>query len=184
MAITNATRQIKKVDPTTATPNGKNVFTLDDGTREITLVNSYNKVICRIHFRPSDISIMDRYNALTKDFDKIAAPLQRIDINPDGTTDENMADNWAVLKQVEGEMIQRINALLDSDDAGEIFKVRNAFSSIGGRFFVEHVIEMLGNVISSYLEEEAELAKARIAMYTDDVDNEVNADAGTTANDA
>ena len=66
----------------TASPNNKNVFSLDDGTREITLVNNYNKVICRIHFRPSDISIMDRYDLLTKDFDKIIEPLQQININP------------------------------------------------------------------------------------------------------
>ena len=180
----NMSRQVKKAEPVTAKPNGKNVFALDDGTREITLVNSYNKVICRIHFRPSDISIMDRYNTLTKDFDKITAPLKQIDINPDGTTDENIEDNWAILKKVEGELIQRINALLDSDDANEIFSVRNAFSSINGKFFVEHVIEMLGNVISAYLEEEAELTKARITPYTEDVDNEVNADAGTVADNA
>ena len=93
-------------------------------------------------------------------------------------------DNWAILKKVEGELIQRINALLDSDDANEIFSVRNAFSSINGKFFVEHVIEMLGNVISAYLEEEAELTKARITPYTEDVDNEVNADAGTVADNA
>ena len=155
----------------------KNVFSLDDGTKEITFVNTYNKVICRIHFRPSDISILDRYNLLTKDFDKIIAPLQQIDINPDGTTDES----WEILKQVEGTLIQRINALLDTDDASEIFRVRNAFSCIGGRFFIENVIDAIGKVITAYLEEEAELTRKRISQYTDDVDSEVTEDAGPTA---
>ena len=161
-------------------PNGKNIFQLDDGTKEITLVNTYGKVIAKIHFRPSDISIMDRYNSLTKDFEKITEPLRQIDINADGTADEN----WATLKSVENTLIQRINALLDSDDAGEIFRVRNAFSSIGGRFFVEHVIDVIGNVITAYLAEEAELTKARVAPYTDDVDSEVSADAGPAADNA
>lgn len=165
----------------TASPNNKNVFSLDDGTREITLVNTFNKVICRIHFRPSDISIMDRYNLLTKDFDKIVEPLKQIGIKADGTADDSVENGWAILKQVEGTLIQRINALLDTDDASEIFRVRNAFSSIGGRFFVENVIDAIGKVITAYLEEEAELTRQRISPYTDDVDSEVSADAGTTA---
>ena len=165
----------------TASPNNKNVFSLDDGTREITLVNNYNKVICRIHFRPSDISIMDRYDMLTKDFDKIIEPLQQININPDGTTDESVENSWKILKTVEGTLIQRINALLDTDDASEIFRVRNAFSAIGGRFFVEHVLDAIGKVITAYMAEEAELTRKRISPYTDDVDSEVNTDAGTTA---
>ena len=165
----------------TASPNNKNVFSLDDGTREITLVNTFNKVICRIHFRPSDISIMDRYNLLTKDFDQIVEPLKQIGIKADGTADESVENGWAILKQVEGTLIQRINALLDTDDASEIFRVRNAFSSIGGRFFVENVIDAIGKVITAYLEEEAELTRQRISPYTDDVDSEVSANAGTTA---
>lgn len=162
-------------------PNGKNVFSLDDGTREITLVNTYNKVICKFHFRPSDISILDRYQLLTKDFDKIVEPLRQIGIRADGTADDSVENGWAILKKVEETLIQRINALLDTDDASEIFRVRNAFSSIGGRFFVEHVIDAIGKVITSYMEEEAELTRQRIAPYTDDVDSEVNADAGATA---
>ena len=41
----------------------QNVFTLDDGTKEITLVNPYGKVICKLHIRPGDVSIYDRYKA-------------------------------------------------------------------------------------------------------------------------
>ena len=107
--------------------------------------------------------------------------MEQIDINPDGTTDESVENSWAILKKVEGTLIQRINALLDTDDASEIFRVRNAFSAIGGRFFVEHVIDAIGKVITAYMAEEAELTRKRISQYTDDVDSEVNTDAGTTA---
>ena len=170
---------------TTAIPDNKTVFQLDDGTREITLVNSYNQIICKFHFRPSDISIMDRYKALTADFDKITEPLKNININPDGTTDENNDTEWAVLRQVEGTLIQRINNMLDSKDADEIFRTRNAFSLIGGRFFVSHVIDMLGNVISAYLEKESELMNKHLEKYLNDIDdNEVVAGAGTTADNA
>lgn len=168
------------------TPNGKTVFSIDDGTREITLVNPYGMLICKIHFRPSDISIMDRYNQLTADFDKIIAPIAKTNIQPDGTASENATDEeWAALKEVESTLIQRINALLDTKDAGEIFKTRNAFSSVGGTFFVERVLDAIGNVILAYMQEETELSKARIAKYTEDLNaDEVSGDAGRTADNA
>ena len=44
-------RPTKKVEPQIVKPDGKSVFAIDDGTREVTLVNTYGKVICKIHFR-------------------------------------------------------------------------------------------------------------------------------------
>ena len=44
---------------------------IDDGTREIPIKNTYGKEICRIHIRPGDFSIVDRYNDFTKDFEEI-----------------------------------------------------------------------------------------------------------------
>ena len=174
----------KKVEPQTAKPNGKNVFAVDDGTREVTLVNTYGKVICRIHFRTGELAIMDRFNALTEDLPKIIEPLQHVNMNADGTADDS-ADNWAVIKRVEGNVKQRINALLDTDEADEIFKTRSPFSSIGGVFFVEHVLKALGDAIVAQIEEESALSQARIAKYLDDVtEDEVNANAGTTADEA
>lgn len=168
----------------TAKPNGKNVFAVDDGTREVTLVNTYGKVICRIHFRTGELAIMDRFNALTEDLPEIVKPLEHVSMNADGTADDN-DDNWAVIKRVEGNLKQRINALLDTDEADEIFKTRSPFSSIGGVFFVEHVLKALGDAIVAQIEEESALSQARIAKYLDDVtDDGVNVDAGTTADEA
>ncbi len=117
----------------TLTPNGRNIFAVDDGTREVTLVNTYGKVICKIHFRTGEIAIMDRYNALTNDLPGLLAPLQQVDINADGSAVD--ADKgWAVIKQAEALLKQRINALFDMDEADEIFKTRSMFSSVGGVF--------------------------------------------------
>lgn len=62
------------------TNTNQNVFTLDDGTKEITLVNPYGKVICKLHIRPGDVSIYDRYKALMDDFDSIIKLLSDMDI--------------------------------------------------------------------------------------------------------
>lgn len=183
MAVAPFPRPTKKVTPQTVKPDGRTVFAVDDGTREVTLVNTYGKVICKLHFRTGELSIMDRFNALTDDLPKIVEPLERVNLTPDGNTDEN-DDGWAVLKQVEGAIKQRINALLDMDEADEIFKTRSPFSSIGGVFFVERVLNALGDAITAQIKEEAALSQARIAKYVDDVaEDEVNSDAGTATED-
>lgn len=175
---------IKKIEPQTAKPNGKTVFAVDDGTREVTLVNTYGKVICRLHFRTGELAIMDRFNALTADLPKIVEPLERVDMDADGSATDNV-DGWAIVKQVEGNIKQRINALLDMDEADEIFKTRSPFSSIGGVFFVEHVLNALGEAITAQIKEEAALSQARIAKYVDDVaEDEVSTDAGTATENA
>lgn len=184
--LPNFPRPVKRVEPQTATPDGKTVFAVDDGTREVTLVNTYGKVICKIHFRTGELAIMDRFNALVDDMPKIIEPLNRININADGSTEENDNRSWAVLKQVEGTLKQRINTLLDMDEAEEIFKTRSPFSSIGGVFFVERVLNALGDAITAQIEEETKLTQARIAPYTEDLDegDGVSADAGTATDNA
>ena len=162
-------------------PDGKTVFAVDDGTKEVTLVNPFGKVICRIHFRTGELSILDRFNALTADLPSIVEPLEHVDMTPDGNA-VNPDEGWAVIKKVENSIKQRINALLDMDEADEIFKTRSPFSSVGGVFFVERVLTALGDAIAAQIKEEAALSQARIAKYVDDVaEAGVDNDAGTTA---
>ena len=59
----------------------------------------------------------------------------------------------------------KLNELLDSDDAGEIFKSRNPFSSVGGRFFCEGVLDALGGIIGDVMAEEAEASLKRTSKY-------------------
>lgn len=140
---------------------------IDDGTREIPIVNKFGKLICNIYIRPADLSILDRYKQLTTDFNSIVEPLKNLDINNDGTA--SFDDDWKILKSVENELKQRINALFDMDEADAIFATRNPFSCIGGKFFCESVIEVIGNIIAEAVEEEMELSKARTDKYLSDI---------------
>ena len=74
---------------------------IDDGTREIPIYNQFDEEICRIRIRPTDISIMDRFDALKNDLGDTLAPLESIGINADGTAAET--DGWQTLKAVEAE---------------------------------------------------------------------------------
>lgn len=154
---------------------------IDDGTREISLVNKFGKLICKIHIRPSDFSILDRLGTLQSDMPKILKPLKNIGIRNDGTA--TFEQDWQLMKSVEVELYKRIDELFDMDEANEIFAKRNPFSSVGGRFFCEIVIETIGNLIVDAVNEEMELSKARTDKYLKDVRNEVKDDAGPTATD-
>ena len=41
-------------------PDNKSIFSLDDGTKEITLVNPFGRVIARLHIRTAAIYMIDR----------------------------------------------------------------------------------------------------------------------------
>ena len=73
------------------------------------------------------------------------------------------------------------------DEADEIFAKRNPFSSVGGRYFCENVIEALGNIIIEATNAEMQKSSARMAEYLDDLEpkkSEGNADVGTAPADA
>lgn len=155
---------------------------VDDGTKEYTLTNKQGKVICKVCFRPADYSIIDRYNAMVDELGKIVQPLEAVSLKNDGSA--VFEDDWAVIKSVEQQLVDKLNALFDMEDAAAIFEKRHAFSSVGGEFFCFRVIEALGNVISSAVTEEAKLSQKRMAKYMSDIapilPPEVNKDAGAT----
>ena len=150
--------------------NMKNAFIIDDGTREITLENPYHETIAVLHIRVSDIGIVDRYKAMVKDLEKAIVPLKDISTNADGTA--TFEKDWDLLKQVEAEIIERINDLFDIKNAADIFATRNAFSAINGEFFVEKVLAGLGQVIQQNVAEEAAKAQERTEKYTKDLKND------------
>ncbi len=141
---------------------------VDDGTREIPLVNKFGKTICNVYFRPADFSIIDRYNRLVADFDSIIKPLQSVSMKNDGTA--VFEDDWAVVKQVEDELKKKLNELFDMEEADAIFEKRNPFSSVGGEFFCSRVLQALGGVITGAIAEESKLSQKRMAKYLTDIE--------------
>lgn len=167
------------------TENKKLVGVIDDGTKEIPLVNTFGKLICKIHIRPGDLSILDRYNQLEADFSTIVDPLKDMDIKSDGTA--SFEEDWKIMKEVEAELKKRINALFDMDEADEIFAKRNPFSSVNGKFYCESVIEVIGNIITDTIEEEMKLSRERTDKYLADIEPntpEVNGNVRAITTDA
>ena len=157
---------------------------VDDGTREVPITNKYGKEICKIYFRPTDYSIIDRYDKVMARLDKILEPLSGVVIERDGSA-QNSTD-WKLLKSVEKKLKEEINYLFDMDEADMIFATRDPFSSVHGEFFCTNFLNSLGAFMKAAFEEEARLASERISEYTSDLpdDPEVTEDAGAASDNA
>lgn len=149
------------------------IIQIDDGTREYEVQNKYGETICVLHFRPGDISLLHRYEEMKAGIADTFKPLAELDIKADGTaTDE---ESIAALRKAEQAFREALSKLIDSRDIDQIFNTRNPFSSVGGRFFCENVIEMLDGIIGGVLAEEAEASRKRTEKY---IEPEEAADAG------
>ena len=151
---------------------------IDDGTREYLITNQYGKEICRVHFRPGDVSLVNRYKEMRDEFHKIVSPLAEISITATGEAADN--EGLEALNKADQNFREILNKLLDSDDAAGIFEKRNPFSSVGGKFFCEVVLEALGQIIREVAAEEAAASEKRVAKY---LEREAQ-DAGQPAADA
>lgn len=136
---------------------------IDDGTREYSIVNKFGKPICTLHFRPSDISIAERYREMREGFADIVKPLTEFDIQADGTGADDATMN--ALHEADMKLRNALEQLLDSDDASDVFKSRNPFSSVGGKFFCEIVLDAIGGIVEDVMAEEVEESRKRTSKY-------------------
>ena len=146
---------------------------IDDGTRELTIENTFGEEICKLRFRPGDISILERLDAIRDDLPNIVAPLENADINADGTgaTDES----WKLIKSVENALADKLCDVFDTQDVRKIFEKRFMFSSIHGNFFVTLVLDGLTDEISRVISEEMKLSQKKMSKYLKQTGGSTNA---------
>lgn len=147
-----------------------NIFVLDDGTKEIIVQNNYGEEICKLHIRSGDLSIMDRYKELMNEYAEIVKPLASLHVEEDGSSD--IDSEWEIIKGVEAKLIDKIDYVFGMKDAKKLFASRNAFSGIGGSFYIEKVLDMLGRVVAQSIDEEGEKTRKRLEKYTRDLEKE------------
>ena len=156
-------------------PN-KRKLVIDDGTRELILENQYGQEICKLHIRAGDYSILDRYNDMMKTLPEIIKPLENLDIKNDGTSDFD--EEWKTIKGIEETLINKLSEFFDTDEIKLVFQKRHAFSSVGGNFFVENVLNALGEEMANAIAEETKASTKRMSKYLSDLGD---TDAGKTA---
>lgn len=143
-----------------------NVIVVDDGSVRVPINNKYNEEIGVFYFRPTDIGMIDRFNELADEFDKIAAPLENVNIRPDGTVDENNEIEYQAMKEAEANLYAACDKLFDGNMSEAFFGKMHPFSPIKGRFYCENALESVGKFISKQFARETKKINSRISQYT------------------
>lgn len=139
---------------------------VDDGSIRVPVRNKNGEEIGTFFFRPTDIGIIDRFNSMVGDFDKITAPLENIDIKPDGTVDEKNAAEAAALKEAEANLYAACDKLFGGNMSEAFFGKMHPFSPINGHFYCENALEAVGKYISRQFAREVKKVNTRVERYT------------------
>lgn len=101
---------------------------VDDGSVRESIQNQYGEEIGVFCFRPTDIGIIDRYNRVAEDFDKITEPLEHVNIRADGTADEENEAEAAAVKEATEKLYAACNYLFGGNMAEAFFGKMHPFS--------------------------------------------------------
>ena len=124
---------------------------VDDGSRRVPIMNTNGEEIGAFTFHPTDIGIIQRYNAMVDSFDGIVAPLEALD----GEIDPADPKYTQALDAATGGLYAAVNTLLGSDDAAAAFFGKmNPFSPVDGDFYCSRVLGALGEYIGAAFETE------------------------------
>lgn len=150
---------------TTNTQNFTGIV-VDDGSVRESIRNKHGDEIGVFYFRPTDIGIIDRYNNVAADFDKITAPLENVNINPDGTVDEKNEAEMAAMNEAEAKLFEACDFLFGGNMSEAFFGKMHPFSPVNGRFYCENALDAVGKYISRQFDSEVTKINNRVNRYT------------------
>lgn len=140
--------------------------TVDDGSVEVPIRNKRGEEIGVFYFNPTDLAMIDRYNAMVDEFDNITAPLENININPDGTVDENNEAALSAMREAVKNLYTACDKLFAGNMSEAFFGKTHPFSPINGHFYCENALEAVGQFISKQFARETKQINSRVAHYT------------------
>ena len=139
---------------------------VDDGSVRESIRNKHGEEIGVFYFRPTDVGIIDRYNKIAADFEKITAPLENVNINPDGSVDEKDEAEQAAMQEATKRLYDACNFLFDGNFAEAFFGSMHPFSPVNGRFYCENALDAVGKYISRQFDREVAKVNNRVNRYT------------------
>lgn len=141
-------------------------ITVDDGSIRVPILNKFGTEIGVFFVRPTDIGIIDRWNKVASDFDKITAPLENVNINPDGTADEQNEAEQKALKEAEKRLYEACDYLFDGNMSEAFFGKMHPFSPVNGHFYCENALSAVSTFISRQFDREVAKVNNRVNKYT------------------
>lgn len=139
---------------------------VDDGSVRESIRNKHGEEIGVFYFCPTDVGIIDRYNKIAADFEKITAPLENVNINPDGSVDEKDEAEQAAMQEATKRLYDACNFLFDGNFAEAFFGSMHPFSPVNGRFYCENALDAVGKYISRQFDREVAKVNNRVSRYT------------------
>lgn len=147
--------------------NTQNIsITVDDGSIRVPILNKYKTEIGVFFVRPTDIGIIDRWNKVASEFDKVTAPLESVNIGPDTTVDEQDEAEQAALKEAEKRLYEACDYLFGGNMSEAFFGKIHPFSPVNGRFYCEHALSAVSAFISRQFNREVAKVNNRVERYT------------------
>lgn len=135
-------------------------ITVDDGSRRVPIINKQGKEIGAFTFHPTDIGIIQRYNALAEDFGTVMAPLEAI-AGDDGIADISDPRCAEALTEAGERLYAAVDKLLGCEGAAvAFFGNMSPFSPINGEFYCTQVLNAVGMYIGAAFDTET-------AQFTD-----------------
>ena len=131
-----------------------NEIIIDDGSVKVPIRNKHGEQIGEFSFRPTDIGIVDRFNSVAAEFDKIVEPLESVNIKPDGTVDERNEAEFAALREAEKRLYTACDKLFGGNMSEAFFGKMHPFSPINGHFYCENALSAVGAYISRQFDRE------------------------------
>ncbi len=138
---------------------------IDDGSKKVPIRNLSGDEIGVFYFHPTDVGIISRYNERMAKFDEIVAPLESVNINSDGTADENDMAAVEALAEAEKRLYEACDYIFGGNMSEAFFGKMHPFSPVGGIFYCETALEKVGAFISAQFEQETAKISTRMKKY-------------------
>lgn len=142
-------------------------LSVDDGLEKIVINNRYGDEIGVFYFRPTDTSIIDRYNDALTRLDKALEPIMNNStVAQTEDTEEAAQAMREAMKEAKKRLCDVFDYLFDANVSEAFFSRVDPFTVSGGRFYCENVIEAIGNFIAERIGVEVKHLNERTARYT------------------
>lgn len=129
-----------------------------DGAKTYDLVNQEGKLLGQLTFNPSDTNILERHAEVMKQLNKLkedfGKTVRKTTVNED-------------IAEIDRIVYEKIDYLLNADVSKTLFSIMGPFSPLAnGQFFVENVMDAIGNVIQADTEKQSKKIRQKIDKHT------------------
>lgn len=140
-------------------------ITVDEGSVKVPVCNKFGDEIGVFYFQPTDIGIVERYNKMSAEFDKIVEPLESVNIREDGSVDEEDESAFEAMQEATRRLHEACDYLFGGNMSEAFFGKMHPFSPVNGRFYCENALEAVGQFITAQFGRETKKITKRVEKY-------------------